>query len=124
MLAIIMAIESEEDRAFVEKIYLLYEKKMKASAMAILNNEHDAEDCVQDTIVVVIHYLDRFKEAEPQNDYLKNLVIIACRNIARNKYRKNKKQREFELSTTVYNEDNEAETMDIPDLRLMFPSSF
>lgn len=115
MLAAIMAIESEEDQALVENIYILYAQKMKATAMAILHNKHDAEDCVHDTVLVVIKYLDRFKEIGYNSDYAKYLVIIACRNIAINKYHQNKRRRALEFSTTVYNEDDEAETMDIPD---------
>ena len=54
MLAIIMAIEDEEDRLFVEMIFNKYSKNMYLVAANILNNHDDAEDCVQDTFVKII----------------------------------------------------------------------
>lgn len=50
MLAIIMAIEDEEDRLFVERIFNKYSKNMYLIAANILNNHDDAEDCVQDIL--------------------------------------------------------------------------
>lgn len=68
MLAIIMAIEDEDDRSFVETIFNKYAEKMYLEAVNILHNHADAEDCVQDTIVKIIDKLDRFKHAQ-QEDY-------------------------------------------------------
>ena len=48
MLAIIMAIEDDDDRLFVEMIFNKYSKNMYLIAEKILNNHDDAEDCVQD----------------------------------------------------------------------------
>ena len=45
-----MAIENEQDRLFVESIFNKYSEKMYLIAMDIINNHHDAEDCVHDTI--------------------------------------------------------------------------
>ena len=114
MLAIIMSIENNNDRAFVEEIYHLYSEKMYLIAYDILKNHHDAEDCVQETIVKIIDKIERFKQAQHQN-YLKKLIVIACRNVAINKYNENKRKNKAEVSTTVYDEDDEAQTMDIPD---------
>lgn len=54
MMAIIMAIEDDDDREFVEKIFDRYEKNMYFTAYDILRNRADAEDCVQDTFVKII----------------------------------------------------------------------
>lgn len=48
MMAIIMAIEDDDDREFVEKIFDRYEKNMYFTAYDILRNRADAEDCVQE----------------------------------------------------------------------------
>lgn len=113
MLAIIMAIENEPDRSFVEWIFDMYSEKMYLIAMDITNNHHDAQDCVQDTIVKIIENTDKFKQAYHDN-YLIKLIVITCRNTAINKYRDNKNRKQRELSTTVYDED-ESSVIDIPD---------
>ena len=113
MLAIIMSIENSSDRAFVEDIYHLYSEKMYLIAYDILKNHHDAEDCVQETILKIIDKIERFKEAQHKN-YLKKLIVIACRNVAINKYNENKRKNSKEFSTTVH--DEKFETSDIPDL--------
>lgn len=114
MLAIIMAIENEQDRLFVESIFNRYSEKMYLIAMDIINNHHDAQDCVQDTIVKIIDKLERFKQAN-REDYLIKLIVITCRNTAINKYKENQKRNQREVSTTVYDEDEESSIMDIPD---------
>ena len=116
MLAIIMSIEDSKDRAFVEDIYHLYSEKMYLIAYDILKNHHDAEDCVQETVVKIIDKIERFKQAQHQN-YLKKLIVIACRNVAINKYNENKRKNKAEVSTTVYDEDDKAQTMELPDTR-------
>ena len=115
MLAIIMAIENEQDRLFVESIFNKYSEKMYLIAMDIINNHHDAEDCVHDTIVKIIDKLERFKQAN-RDDYLIKLIVITCRNTALNKYKANQKRNRWEISTTVYDENDESSMMDIPDL--------
>ncbi len=115
MLAIIMAIENEHDRLFVESIFNMYSEKMYLIAMDIINNHHDAEDCVHDTIVKIIDKLERFKQAN-REDYLIKLIVITCRNTAINKYRENQKRNYWEISTTVFDEEEESSIMDIPDL--------
>lgn len=99
MLAIILAIEDENDRQFVEDIFNKYAEKMYLVAVNILQNHDDAEDCVQDTIVKIIDKLDRFKQAQ-QEDYLIKLIVITCRNTALNKYEKNQQRTQAQFSTT------------------------
>lgn len=53
MLAVIMAIENEDDRLFVETVFNRYAKKLYLVAYNILGNRADAEDCVQDTFVKI-----------------------------------------------------------------------
>lgn len=114
MLAIIMTIEDDNDRQFVESIFNRYSEKMYLIAMGILNDHNDAEDCVQDTIVKIIDKLDRFKQAQ-QEDYLIKLIVITCRNTALNKYAKKRQRTRAQLSTTEYDDDDESSIMDIPD---------
>lgn len=113
MLAIIMAIDNDQDRSFVDNIFKRYCEKMYIIAMEIINNHHDAEDCVQETIIKIIEKIDSFKEAD-KNNYLIKLIVITCRNTAINKYRDNKNRNQREISTTVYDED-ESSIIDVPD---------
>lgn len=115
MLAVIMMIENDQDRAFVEQVYERYAERLYLVAFDVVKNHHDAQDCVQETIVRVIDKLNRFREAA-QQCYLKKLLVITCRNVAINQYNKNRKRAREEISTTVYDEENEAGIMDIPDL--------
>ncbi len=114
MLAIIMAIEDEDDRQFVEIIFNKYAKKMYLVAMNILHNHEDAEDCVQDTFVKIIDKLDCFKSAQQEDDLIK-LIVIACRNTALDRYEKNRQRVSSQFSQTVYDEDGESSIIDIPD---------
>ena len=115
MLAIIMSIENESDRSFVEYIYVTHGERMYAAVFSILQHHHDTEDCVHDMIAKIIEYLDKFKDAH-EKGYLVQLLAICCRNIAINKYKENRIRGEMEYSTTMYTEYDEAIVMDIPDI--------
>ena len=105
MLPIIMSIADDGDRNFVEEIYVTYEKKLYLISMHYLNNHQDAQDCVHDTVVLLIKHIDRFKDAK-SSGYLDKLVTVVCRNCAINmlktKIRRAKHEREF----VRYNREN------------------
>ena len=87
------------------------------TAMNVLNNHHDAQDCVHETIARIINEnkIDKFKNAKNKN-YLVNLIVISTRNNAINIYNKNHKRNSNVFSTTVYDEDGDNwDIMDIPD---------
>ena len=111
MLAMIMAIEDDEDRSFVSSIYTSYHSKMYRLALDILKNDKDAEDCVQDTFIKIIDKLGRFKQANKEN-YLIKLIVVTCRNTAINKYRKKQAQRQKEFSFTA---EDGTEEFDVTD---------
>lgn len=113
MLAVIMAIENEDDRLFVETVFNRYAKKLYLVAYNILGNRADAEDCVQDTFVKIIDKLDRFKNAQ-KDDSLIKLLVIVCRNTALDMYDKNKRIAETQCSQTVC-DGGGSSVMDIPD---------
>ena len=97
MLAIILAIENEQDRSFVEWIYETYEKKMYADALEILKDHHDAEDCVHEAVRKIIDALPSFRDAEDKGS-LGGLVAITCRNCAVNMFRKRERLQEHVVS--------------------------
>lgn len=106
MLWVISSIESEEDRTFVETIYIKYEKRMYVIANSILKDHHDSEDCVHETIKIIIDCLDKFKSAYA-NNALNTLVMITCKNCAINMYNKRNKR--------YKNQEEAFDFTDIPD---------
>ena len=115
MLGIIMSIENEEDRSFMETLYYDYSEKMYLVALDILNNHHDAQDCVHNTIARIIDSIERYKQAQ-QGKYLIKLIVIATRNNAINMYNEIKRRNKSVVSTTMYDDETDNwEIMDIPD---------
>lgn len=116
MLPIVMIIGDEDDRAFVDKIYRLYGKKIYLSALKILNSPEDAEDCLQDVIKTVIDRLELFQGADEEQ--LIKLLVVCTRNTAIDLYRKKKKRLLNEAEYPVFDDgearDTDAAT-DIPD---------
>ncbi len=92
-----MMIESESDRSFVAELYEKYAKKMKAIALDILKNDYDAEDCVHETVIAIVKRLDSFKGIEDEN-HLKWLICLVCKNTALNMLKKSRKRQSKEVS--------------------------
>lgn len=99
MLPIILAINNENDRRFVEDIYIKYRKKIYCVAFNILKKEDMAEECVHDVINIVINNLERFKLSD-KNHFI-NLLVKCTRNAAINIYNREKKRRSFEVSMYI-----------------------
>ena len=115
MLPIILCIVDDDDRAFVEKIYVKYEKQLYLISMRYLNNHHDAQECVHDTVKIIIDGIEKFKMAEDMG-YIEKLIGVVCRNCALNLLRVKKRKNENEQSLCRYNYQEDAyEEMDIPD---------
>lgn len=103
MLPIILAINNEDDRAYVEKIYGEYGKKIYKVAFKILNNTEDAEDCVHDVVKIIIDNLEMFQALE--GEQLIKLLVTCSRNAALNIYRKNKIKHINEGKRKSYTDD-------------------
>ena len=52
--AVILAIEDDSDRAFMEQLYREHSKRMYIIALRYLHNHHDAQDAVNDAIVKLV----------------------------------------------------------------------
>ena len=115
MLPIILAINNEDDRNFVGKIYDQYGKKIYKLAYKILNNSEDAEDCLHDVIKIIIDHLDTFREAD--EGYLIKLLVTSSRNAALDIYRKNKVRHIKENARKPYIDDEtDNDRLNIEDL--------
>lgn len=115
MLPIILNLLDDDDRAFVELIYIKYEKKLYAISMKYLQDHRDAQDCVHDTIALVIESIEKFKTAQ-DTGYIDRLIAVVCRNRALNILREKHRRNEHEQSLVRYNyEEEKYEEMEIPD---------
>ena len=115
MLPIVLTMNHDSDRSFVEKLYRQYRKNIYASAFKILRHKEDTEDCVQDVIQTVIRHVDMFRNAS--RDELIKLLAVCTRNAAINIYRKNKRKQDRESHLPL---DREYEAQLLPIDRLLY----
>ena len=113
MLAIIMAIENDQDKDFVEELYEKYEDMMYHTAYSILNNHQDTEDIIQETVGAIIRSLNNFKNVADEPN-MRSLIYTTCKNKAINMYNSKSRDWAYLVSTTVETEEGR-ETMDLPD---------
>ena len=73
----------------------------------------DAEDAVTDTFVRIIDNLEKFTEVD--KDKLPGLIAVCTKNVALNAYQKKSRQNARETSSTVYDDEDEAVTVDFAD---------
>lgn len=115
MLPIILAINDESDRNFVENIYNQYGKKLFKVALNILKKESDANDCLHDVVKIIIDDLERFRSVN--HEHLVNLLVKCTRNVAINKYKQEKKRSSIEVS--MYAKSNDYD-FDEDDMEMEF----
>ena len=111
MFTFLLSIENENDRAFVEKLYIKYGKKIYLVAFGVLGKKEDAEDCLQDVMRIIIDNLQLFSSVEEEN--LIRLLVKCTRNTAIDKYRAEKRKRSKELS--LDEPDENCETAELSD---------
>ena len=96
ILPIILAIRDEDDRNFVADVYTKYTKHLQVVAKSHLENRLDVEDCVQDVVIVLINYLDKYRYWTETHQF--NFLTKCCRCIATNKYNYNERRNNKEFS--------------------------
>ena len=114
MLLMILSRLEEEDRDFVSRLFYQYEKPIMKYARSILGHEMDAEDCVINTFVKVMEYIDKYKNADPE--HVRCLLFVTCRNEAITIWRKNKRDRDFVVSASYPDEDEEPDARELADM--------
>lgn len=81
MLIYLMMLDTPEEKARFEKIYLTHRDMMFRVANGILRNEHDAEDAVHNAFLWIIKNFERFMQA-PSCESLAPLNAVITRNEA------------------------------------------
>lgn len=79
---IIMAIEDEDDKAFMTRLYLQYRRLIYSEIRKIIGGGDEAEDLLQTVVEKLIEKLPLLREME--RDKLVNYIISAAKNTAYN----------------------------------------
>ena len=98
--SLLAQLETEEEKALIEKLYYKYESQMYSTAYAILQHKQDAEDAVQSAFLKIIDYLPKLNL--DLNLQTQSLLIVITRNTALNKMKKRKQQLKYELDIEDY----------------------
>ena len=109
---------TDEDRLFVEKIYIEYGNYMYAVAYDVLKHKQDAEDAVNDAMCKIIKHLSKFDESASEK--VCNMVTICIKSIVKNKaiddYNKNKKLAKYQTDCYYkYDETDDYVMQDFKD---------
>lgn len=88
--AVILAIDTEEDRTFMTDVYTKHHALMFKVAWSYVHTLQEAEDIVSDSCVSLIKKVDKLQTM--QDNELRKYIVITVRNTATNLW--NKKQRE------------------------------
>ena len=92
--------EAKRKIRFVEDCYRLYEQKMYHVAYAILKDEGQAEDAVQNAFLSIMQHIPDIRD--PQSDDCKRYMITVIKHAAINIYNKNARE-----SDIIYLTDRE-----------------
>ncbi len=98
-----MEISSDENFQIdkVTQLYEAYENKMYGIAYSILNNVEQAEDAVHDAFIKLIPHIEDIQKVD--NIKTRQLISYTIKNIAIDRYRKNRKETQL-FTTEVENQ--------------------
>lgn len=88
-------VDTDEQKSFVENVYLKYEQDMYKVALGILHNKQDAEDAVHDAFIQIVRNVDKIIQVDRPK--LRGFLVIIIRNCSINIYRKRKKDAHFDI---------------------------
>ena len=114
LFTVMLAALDDDDRSLAEQIYIKNKRKIYKIAYSILNNHHDAEDVLNDVMLNVINNIEKFVDSDGNRTVAQ--IVIYTRNAAINRYNKNKRKAEVEISFTYEDEEGKLSEIDIADL--------
>lgn len=82
---VILAIEDDEDRAFMMEVYLQYERLIWSEIRKFLKDEHDPEEVFQDCLVKLVRHVKKLRSMETRNmvNYMISTVKNTCIDVLR-----------------------------------------
>ncbi len=103
MIAIILAIQNDDERHAIGCLFQAYFPRMKALAFDILKNEHDAEDAAMNAVAYMCEHPKRFLDYT--SDKTVSLVFLCVKHHAIDLYRRNQLHRDTFISMEEENLD-------------------
>lgn len=84
---VILAIEDDEDRAFMTEVYLQYERLMWSEIRKCLRDEQESEDAFQEALVKLVRHVKKLRSLETRNlvNYIITTVKHTCFDVLRRK---------------------------------------
>lgn len=110
----ILAIESPQDRDFMEALYLHYNRLIFSEVKKILKNDWDSEDVMQMVLIRLIGHIPKLRTMD--RNHAVNYIIVTARHAAYNFLRDNKRVVELPFDETF---DMADETLISVDERLI-----
>ena len=95
----ILAIEDDDDRAFMAELYLNYRRLMYKEILRIVHNEWEAEDVFQTAIEKLIGKVKELRQKD--RDHLVSYLIVTSRHVALNALRNGKNSRAIPMTTSA-----------------------
>lgn len=92
---VILAMEDEDDRQFMTKLFVSYQRLMLSECYKVTKNPQDAEDQLQETVIKLVDKVDFLKTLDEKR--LIYYIAAACRNNSINFLRKERKLDYFSI---------------------------
>lgn len=86
---VILAMEDEDDRQFMTRLYVSYQRLMLSECYKVTRNPQDAEDQLQETVIKLVDKVEFLKTLDEKR--LIHYVVAACRNNSINFLKKERK---------------------------------
>lgn len=88
MFIVTTLVNSEHDRSKLEQIYIKYKHLMYYIANDILNDTHESEDVVQNSIIKIANYIEKIDDIN--SNKTKHLIVTIVKSTSIDVYRKKK----------------------------------
>lgn len=92
---VILAMEDEDDRQFMTRLFVSYQRLMLSECYKVTKNPQDAEDQLQETVIKLVDKVDFLKTLDKKR--LIYYIAAACRNNSINFIRRERKLDYFSI---------------------------
>lgn len=107
----VLAITNEEDREFMQSLYVKYNRMMYRVAMRQLHDRGEAEDVVSSTCLALVKGIDKIKRVNPQlhKAYIMSIVRNEGKMLIRHRRMASRKVKEYQDMQLLREEANAQE---------------
>ncbi len=88
---VFLLIENEDDRQFLEQVYLEYHRLMYAQALRVTRSDAEAQDVVSDSLMALMKKIKLLRTLECNK--LRSYVVITVKHIAFTRFNRQKRER-------------------------------